>query len=284
VSKKFSSDKQLIVAAMGLGSAVLTGSILGIFESSSGIALYSFMFFFIIPLGAFFAGVMASCGYYFGAVTFHQKPAGGVAVNMIIMAIGAYFLAHYIPYNAMTIDGIQIKDRISFFQYLDLDIRHTTLSIKGHNTGELGSFGYIYALIQLIGFSLGGLCVFAFLLEIPFCQKCSEYLEKVKTQDRYTSQGELLSENIENFVKSLEDKKYRQAIKIHADKMGDLEVNEHHLRTRITIHKCKSCQINYLKFNTSHLDGGDWKDIAKSQIELWIDPRLDTTAKEVSLH
>jgi hypothetical protein len=284
MSSQFNIKKQLIVAAMGLGSAFLTGSILGTFESSTGIALYSFMFFFIIPVGAFCAGAMAASGYYFGAINFHQKPAGGVAINMIVIAIGAYFLAHYIPYNTIVIDGIQLKDKISFFQYLDIAMRHTTLSVKGHNTGELGSFGYIFALIQLIGFSIGGLCVFAFLLEIPFCQKCSEYLRKVKTQDRYTSEGELLSENVEIFAKSLDEKKYRQAIKIHADRMGAAESKGHNLRTRITIGKCNTCEINHLKFKISHLDGGDWKDIHKSRIELWIDPRADATVKEVTPH
>jgi DNA-directed RNA polymerase subunit M/transcription elongation factor TFIIS len=282
VSKQVSNNKQLIIAAMGIGSAVVTGGILGLFEASTGITLYSFMFFFIIPLGAFFAGVMSASGYYFGAITFHQKPAGGVALNMVLVAIGAYLLAHYIPYNAMIIDGIQVKEKISFFQYLDLDIRHTTLSIKGHNTGELGSFGYIYALLQLIGFSVGGLCVFAFLLDIPFCQQCSEYLTKVKTQDRYTSEGEALFENVETFVKNLDEKKYRAAIKIHTDLMGSVEQTEHHLRTRITIHKCQTCEINHLNFEAAHLDSGDWKNIDKSQIKLWIDPRLDATVRETS--
>jgi hypothetical protein len=281
VSKQISPNKQLMITAMGITSAVFTGGIFGQIEASTGIPLYSFMFFFILPVGAFIAGVMAASGYYFGAITFHQKPAGGVALNMVLVAVGAYFLAHYIPYNSLVIDGVQIKDKVSFFQYLDISIRHTTLSIKGHQTGELGStFGYIYELIQLIGFSLGGLCVFAFLLDLPFCKKCSEYLKKMNTQDRYTSEGEVLFENIETFAKTLDEKKYRQAIKIHADKMGVSESKGHHLRTRITIHKCKTCEINHLDFETAHLDGGDWKNIAKSRIKLWLDPKLDATVKE----
>ena len=251
------------------------------FEVSTGIPLYSFTFFFILPVGAIFAGIMAASGYYFGAITFHQKPAGGVALNMVIAAIGAYLLAHYIPYNALIVEGIQIKDKVSFFQYLDVRIQHTTLSYKGRAGGELGGiFGYLYALLQLTGFSLGGLGVFGFLHALPYCKKCSEYLKKINTQDRYTSEGEPLFENVEHFAKLLNEHKYRQAIKNHADRMGVANSKGHHLRTRITIHKCQTCTINHLDFEIARLGENGWQDIPQSQIKLWIDPRKDATVKE----
>ncbi len=280
MSNHVRTDKQLIIAAMGVSSAALTGGILGLIEAWTGFALYSLMFWFIIPVGAFIAGFVAASGYYFGAKFFHQKPAGGVALNMLLASIGAYFLVHYVPYYLMEVDGVRIKDAILFWTYLDLNIRHTSLSFKGSlSTGELGStFGYIYALIQLIGFSVGGYAVFGWLLNNPFCEKCSKYLSKTNTQDRYTNEAEVLSDKIGTFAKMLEEKKYLKALEFHADRMGVPERSGHSLRTRITMHKCKTCSINHLDFVTSRLQKNDWKDIEKTRMQLWIDRKLDAVS------
>lgn len=121
---------------------------------------------------------------------------------------------------------------------------------KGHATDELGStFGYIFAFIQVIGFSCGDLIVFGALESLPFCNDCSEYLKKTNT-----SEGEMLSENIESFVKMLDEKKYRTAIALHDSKMGVAEIAGHHLKSTITMYKCKTCGINHLDFGIARLE------------------------------
>jgi hypothetical protein len=275
MSNQVRADKQLIIAVMGVGSAAFTSGILGLIEAKTGFALYSLMFWFIVPVGSFLAGCAAASGYYFGAKLFHQKPAGGVAVNMVLASISAYLLVHYIPYYLMEVDGVRVKDTISFWNYLDFDITHTSLRFKRNiSTGELGStFGYIYALIQLIGFSIGGFAVFRWLLDAPFCEKCSKYLSQTNTEERYTSEGEILSQNIQTFAEMLNGRQYLQALEFHADQMGVPESSGHHLRTRITMHKCKTCGINHLDFETSRLEENDWKDITEARMRLWVDYR-----------
>lgn len=70
----------------------------------------------------------AASGYYFSAMAFNQKPAGGVAINMI--AIGSYFLANYIPYDLLEVQGNRVKEMVTFWEYMDTTIRHTSLSIR----------------------------------------------------------------------------------------------------------------------------------------------------------
>jgi hypothetical protein len=166
------TDKQILVAALGGATSLLTGIILGLIEVYTGHAIYSWMFWFILPVGAFVSGMAAASGYYAGAVLFHQKPAGGVLFNMVAASVTAFFIVHYIPYFMLEVEGICVKDAISFWQYLDLDIRHTSLSLSFGgsqpplSTGELGSvFGYVLAALQLAGFSVGGYAVFCQLLE-----------------------------------------------------------------------------------------------------------------------
>jgi DNA-directed RNA polymerase subunit M/transcription elongation factor TFIIS len=274
MSKQIRADKQWLVAAMGVGSAALTGVILGAIQASTGLALYSLMLWFIIPVGALIAGFAAASGYYFGARIFHQKPAGGVLLNMLLAAISAYLLVHYVPYHSLEVDGRKVRDFISFWTYLDLDIRHTSLSYKGTtNTGELGGFGYVFALIQLLGFSIGSGFVFLVLFDTPFCKTCSTYLQKTKEQDRYTSAGEELLEQIKTLAGKLDERKYVEAIKFHADRMGIANSTGHHLKTQLTTHKCKTCASEHLSFGVSRLEEGNWKSIPETQIQLWFDRR-----------
>lgn len=256
MSSQIRANKRLIIAAIGISSAVLTGGVLGLIEASTGFALYSLIVWFIVPVGAFLAGLAAASGYYFAAKHFHQKPAGGIGLNMVLASIGAYLVVHYIPYYLLEVDGSRIKDAISFWSYLDFDIRHTSLSFnQGRTTSaELGStFGYVYALIQLIGFAIGGLTVFSWLQNAPYCEKCEKYLDKTNAQERYTSEGETLVEQMTILATKLDERKYVDAVQYHSEQMGVPESAGHHLRTRITTHKCRSCGVNHLEFEASRL-------------------------------
>jgi hypothetical protein len=202
------ADKQLLVAALGIISSLIIGLTLGLIEVYYGYAIYSWMFWFVIPVGAFLAGFGAASGYYAGAMLFHQKPAGGVLFNMVAASLSAFFIVHYIPYYMFEVDGIRVKEALSFWQYFDIDVRNTSLSLVrgGASTGELGSFwGYAYAGLQLLGFSVGGFAVFGWLSQNPYCEKCSRYLKKTGKQERFTSGGKTLNEHINKKANELLD-------------------------------------------------------------------------------
>lgn len=273
-------DKQLLIAAIGIAASALTAGVLGIIETYTGFALYSLMFWFILPVGAVIAGFGAASGYYIGARLFNQKPAGGIAMNMLLASISAYLLVHYIPYYLLEIDdGTRIKDIISFWRYLDIDIRSASISFRGGlSTGELGStWGYLYAFLQLIGFSFGSLIVFSVLSNIPYCEKCSKYLTQTNTQKRYTSNAENLSEKIQTFATLLNERQYVKALEFYSTKMGSYQNGNHVLRTQLTTHKCKTCNKNHFEFVASRLSKNDWQDIEKTRIRLWVDPQLDAS-------
>lgn len=274
------ADKQLIVGILGIGTSLLTGVILGLIEAYTGFAFYSWMIWFIIPFGAFIAGGGAASGYYAGAMLFNQKPIGGVLFNMISASISAFLVVHFVPYFLLEAEGIRVKDAISFWQYLDIDIRHTSLSLAhapSASTGELGGFwGYIYACLQLAGFSVGGFGVFNWLSSNPYCEKCSRYLRKTGQQDRFTSDGESLSEALRQFALLLDNREFNEAISFHAERMGVQSSSGHHLRTRLLTRACQGCGLNHLDFIASKLDGKNWKDIDRTQIRLFTEVKLNT--------
>jgi len=276
------TNKQILVAAFGATTSLLTGIILGLIEFYTGYAIYSWMFWFIIPAGALLSGFAAASGYYVGAMSFNQRPAGGVLFNMIAASVSAFFVVHYIPYFMLEVDGIRVKDAIPFLQYLDLVIRHTSLSLVrgGQSTGELGSvLGYAFAVLQLVGFSLGGFAVFGWLSQNPYCDKCSRYLKKTGEQVRYTSDSDVFVERISDFAELVDNQKFDEAIRFHADKMGVEDRQKHHLKTRLVTRKCLSCDINHLDFIASKYKGEDWKDISETQIRIFTKAQLNVIDK-----
>lgn len=280
MSNNTSTHKDLLVSALGVGSTLIVAGILGFIEVKFGWALYSYMFFFIIPVGAGMAGFVAASGYYLGAKLTHQKPAGGVLLNMIGASISTYFLINYIPYYLIEIDGVRVQEFMSFWKYLDVVISNTSLSfgIRGHDvgaTGELGAtWGYAYAALQLVGFAAGGLVVFTFLSDNPYCDKCSKYLKKMDTQARYTSEGEKLTSDILDFAELLLAKNNQEGIKYHANFMGDDNFKSHHLCSTIAIYECPSCKINLLQFVASRLKGREWTDIDETKVTQWTNEKL----------
>lgn len=278
MSEYIRADKQILVAAFGFSTALLTGVVLGYVEIEFGFAFYSWMFWFVIPVGAILSGFGAASGYYAGAMLFHQKPAGGVLLNMLGASIGAFFIIHYIPYFMFEIDGIHIKEVMSFWKYLDIGIRNTSLSFlrSSVSTGELGSFwGYGYAILQLIGFSVGGFAVFGWLSQNPYCDNCSRYLKKTGKQELYTSEGAKLLEQIKEFASLLAAEQCNDAIRYHTENMGVEYSSGHHLRSRVVTRKCSGCGINHLDFVTAKLNGNDWKDIDDTRISLFTNEQLN---------
>jgi hypothetical protein len=270
-------DKQLLVAAIGAATSIITGVTLGLIEVRVGYSLYSFTLFSVIPLGAIIAGFVAATGYYFGAKLFHQKPAGGVFANMVCASLSVFLVAHYMPYFALEVDGIRIKEIISFWQYLDLDIRTASISFMNGNysTGVLGGWGYVFSGLHLLGFSVGGMCVYCWLLQNPYCDKCSRYFKHNGTQERFTSDGITLAKQTEFFTSFLDYQRYIEAISFHAKYMGVKNGSSHDLRTKIITSVCTSCNVNHLELITSKLNGDNWDDISGGGISLFTGEQLE---------
>jgi hypothetical protein len=271
------ADKQVLVAVFGIASSLLTGIILALIEVYTGFAFYSWSFWFIIPVGAFLAGFGGASGYYAGAKLLQQKPAGGVLLNMVAASVSTFVLVYYIPYFMLEVEGHRVKDVISFWQYLDFAFTHTSLKlVRGSaSSGELGSLGYVHAVLQLIGFSIGGVAVFGWLSENPYCDKCSRYLRKTGQQDRYWMGQESLMQDMEKFTTLVDNQKLSEAVRLHNEEMGIVQQgSEPLLRTRLITRACQGCGMNHLSFIVSRREKDDWKDIKESKIAMFTQEHL----------
>lgn len=262
---------------MGFSSTLLTAVFLSIVELKYELALYSYTFFFIIPVGAFCSGMAAASGYLGGARLFHQKPIGGVLFNMVSASIAAFFLVHYIPYSLLEIDGIPISRVLSFWEYLDISIRATSMKfVRGKaSTGELGSWGYVVAFVQLAGFALGGLGVWAYLTEFPYCEKCRRYLSKVEGHQRFSSDAEATAEAFSQLVVLVVGKQFAEATEHYCKNMGASEWDaKAQLSSSLVIRECPSCGVNHFSFVMAKWNGRDWSDIRETEIREFTKERL----------
>src|SRR5215472_8621645 len=88
VSSGFNRQIQdLIVTAIGVIASMATAIALFLIEDRLGIAIYSYMLWFVIPAGAFLSGFVAAGGWYLGSILFNHRPTRLLLVHMGLASV-----------------------------------------------------------------------------------------------------------------------------------------------------------------------------------------------------
>ncbi len=208
-SSKRALVEDLIVSAFGMASSAAVAY--GSFAATTywGFTLYSFMANLIIPVGAIGCGFVAAIGYLIGARLFHHRPTRMLLCNIVLVSLTTFFAIHHLDYTHARVHGVLIEDRISFPDYLVAvteNMRYEPTGAGSHDSPtELGKLGWGVAALQILGFCLGGFCIYGWLKSIPYCDHCAMYFKKVwhrvtKWKDipamkaAFQSMGELMQE------------------------------------------------------------------------------------------
>jgi hypothetical protein len=261
-------SQDMAIAAFGAVTSVLTACILVAIEQYFDFSFYGFMLWLIIPVGAVFSGCAAATGYYVGARLFGYRPTALLLLHMIAISVGTFFLVHYLNYLTLQVDGQHISDVLPFGNYLDILLRHQSLQFSSRSaqhvsTGELGSWGYAYALLQIIGFALGGLCIFSFLHSLTYCQKCSRYLANGGSSTRYTTDSEAFSTFIQEFATHFNKNELQEAIVQHAQFGKAKYRRDTYLKSVLQLKRCKECGIHWLDMSPQKRSGRTWIEISE---------------------
>ena len=181
----FANVGALLVA--GVSFALTIGFVLGL-QQLVGLNLFSFMWWFVIPLGAFVTGLLAASGYYVGAVKLNVKPTRIVAIGTMVIAALIQGVLYYSQYAmAKTEDGQPISNFVDFPRFIGWTLTHAKygLIVYGYQPGgadggmEAGFLGYVVAVLQFLALVAGGLAVYAVLADKPYCDGCSKFLKQV---------------------------------------------------------------------------------------------------------
>lgn len=168
----------MVVTLFGMASsgAVAYGSFYASREFN--FAPYTWMVNFIIPAGAFLCGFVAAVGYWAGSRLFHHRPTRLLLLNIVLVSLGTFFSIHHLDYShASATDGQPLESVMSFPEYLVAVTEHMAYrsSSDRDEPVELGKLGWGVAALQVGGFCLGGFLVYAMLVAVPYCNRCSKY-------------------------------------------------------------------------------------------------------------
>ena len=263
--KKLLQD--LLVSAAGFITSILTALLLYFVEKQFDLSLYTFSLWFVIPVGAIGAGCLAATGYYFGSILFGHRPSSLILLNMVMASIGAFFLIHYLSFISLSIDGTPISELVSFGTYLEVLYKKTSMTFhlraaKIGSTGELGNIGYIVAIVQIIGFLLGGILLYFWLKSMAYCEKCSQYLTKKDKQERYYNNHEYFVEKIKHVAELYDDKKLQELIETHSGLGDPYSGKDHYLKSILELKECKKCGVHWLKISGEKRSGDSWTTIS----------------------
>lgn len=254
--------KDIAISVFGLFSSVIVVAILVFLELEWEFAFYSVMHYFVIPTGAIVSGVGAAAGYYFGARFLNSKPTWRILFYMVAISTGTYFTLNYAIYLLLEVDGSPVSSLINFSGYMDVYLTNMSMTIGSGNTetGELGSLGYVVALLQIIGFAGGGFATYLFLKGMPFFDLCDKYYKNVFKVIRYSgeSNSDKLVESVKNIADALDNADVAGARSLH-NRVGVAKNSKKtHLRSKLSLEKCPECRRQVASFETSKKNGNDW--------------------------
>ncbi len=172
-----------LTAAGGSVTSALTVAALFHVYQMSGTDVSSFSLWFIVPVGAILAGLAAASGYYVTARLTHALPRRGLVLDCLLIALGAWLTLQVLKYRAAVFeDGQPVRDVLGIWDWFRATTEHMSLNVSfrgstGTNTGELGAWGYGRRLLEVAGFSLGGLAICGYLEQLPRCKACERFMK-----------------------------------------------------------------------------------------------------------
>jgi hypothetical protein len=169
-------QSRLPVLLLGLLTSAL--ALLGVWavnQASDEFNIMGFYYVYVIPIGALLVGMAAGSGFGLGSFWTGTRISRGLLGIVVGLLVAAYFAAQYIDY-------LVLADRhgfdTGFFEYFDLATRQFSFKERhGDGYGDpMGPWGYVFRLLEIGGFVLGGLVVPLALRSKAYCDDCQVYM------------------------------------------------------------------------------------------------------------
>lgn len=134
----------------------------------------------IIPAGALLVGIASGVGYAVGARVLNVKLSKAFVMGMLTTGLIDYVAAQWVTYMNILERMNLTSDQYSFVSYIR-DICEGMSFKRGGSTeagAALGAFGYVFKVLEMLGFSFGTMIPCAILRGMPYCGGCQRYLKK----------------------------------------------------------------------------------------------------------
>lgn len=215
------------VALAGLATSVLTALLVVFIQRQFQFSVFGFYLWFVVPVGAIACGFVAASGYYLAAKALHQGATRLLLAQMILIAAATLLLIYWLEYRNTMSEGVPISGFVPFTTYLDTIFRTMSMSTddNGGTTGELGAWGYGFALLDLIGFLVGALVVYFALRDQPSCGRCDKYLRPVaKRQTKFEDENDFNQHYDDEFAHPLGSPEFARHVSRPSDRKGTINL------------------------------------------------------------
>jgi hypothetical protein len=256
--------QDLAITALGAVSSVLTALLLWYVAEKTDFSFYTLMHWFIVPTGAICSGFVAAAGYYAGAVLFHHRPHRLMLLSMTAIAVGTYFLINYFEYRALEVDGERVSNVVGFWEYLDFRVSHSSYSF-GHTGSssavDIGRLGYLFAVLQVLGFATGGFVIYGVLASRLYCDRCGRYFStKYKKNKQFAEMSEVESLAGE-LSAAFNQKRFTEAVTRYAAPTPAPKLMKRRFLTTFKIEHCTTCNKHHLLFEAHRQTGSSFAKI-----------------------
>jgi hypothetical protein len=251
------------LALCGLLSSVVVALADVFLERATGISVFGLTLWFVLPAGAVCAGIAAASGYYFGALYLDRRPTPMLLWQMVLVAAFAQFLIYYLSYASTGLeDGSSLSDVLSFWQYMDARLSTSRLRRIGLLTSEtITPFtGYVFflAAIQFLGFLAGGLSVYYFLRERPYCTACNLYLRLLATKEKFFPSSMPAFAYFNSLTKcDVQHAQFSELLNAPANEAMKPAYGAH--KVDAVLRGCPACKRQLLENKMWAYNGNDWK-------------------------
>jgi len=159
--------------------------------------------------------------------------------------------------------------------------RHTALSFgyRGHFVGsgvDIGAGGgYLFAALQILGFAVGGYCIYVHLAGLPYCKDCGLYFKDKGKQTRYFGDTDTVAASTEGFLVKVREERFQESIQTHAATGSDKPTGPSMFNSSIELKRCKGCEKHFMKFGVMRWVNKEWKEIADFNYSAYLMERVE---------
>jgi hypothetical protein len=245
---------------------------------------------YVVPIGALLVGLAAGSGY--GIVSF----LSGVKIShrllwiVVALLIAAYFGAQYVEFRSLNL-AYEDGRPVGFWEFLDVQARFFAWKQKDGMTGQpLGAWGYVFKLLEVAGFVLGGLILPFVMRSLPYCDNCLVYMRsksvawlpagvkprRIKKKDLQAQadlsrereeawqRGQTALQELAGFASAGRSSELMRSIETHA--VAPKEAGKLERRIRLALVYCPSCRNGRL---AAMLFAGQGNAIQRTPLGRW---------------
>ena len=181
IPTRFSSQDAMVLSSGLLTGLAVLGGLLWLGERAPDFNPMGWYVLFIIPVGAVLVGIVAGLGYGLASFWSGRRITHPLMVVILLLQAVVYVLAHWVDFHR---NDLVFEDgtKVGFMEYYDAVTRSMTFTSGPEDAADdasaLGLMGYLFRLLEVAGFSFGGLVIPLMLVTRPYCEGCSRYMRR----------------------------------------------------------------------------------------------------------